>query len=219
MGCAPDVNPYDLKFFHLRGKVKSLTKENYEVFRENGEWKSGKAAAIDFNEKLWFDTNGNLKQMERYNEAYELEEKLNTKIEADKVIEEIHYNPEGSLIGRSVITEHTDEKIAYKQINSKGKLLAEGAFFFSESDVVAWEEIHKYDPGFETPRTFKLYYEYDADNNIIKQTLKASNGIVLRMDKFEYIAFDEYNNWTKMLLYQAENEMPTTIILRTIEYY
>jgi hypothetical protein len=58
--------------------------------------------------------------------------------------------------------------------------------------------------------------ERDSDENIIKAT-SVSDGQVINVQKFEYIKYDEKNNWIKMILY--DDDKPFRTCIRKIIYY
>jgi len=63
-------------------------------------------------------------------------------------------------------------------------------------------------------------WEHNEDGNIISEKRTDNERAITFFQKYEYIEFDEKNNWTKRLIYEDDNDMtPKDISIRKIKYY
>jgi hypothetical protein len=62
---------------------------------------------------------------------------------------------------------------------------------------------------------------YDKNGNLIRQKNTNDKNEIESDIKYEYLEFDKYNNWTKRLEYNTQNDSstPDKITIRTYEYY
>ena len=88
-----------------------------------------------------------------------------------------------------------------------------------ENGLVVKQEVDFYD-GEELMDHFVSTYEHDDKGNVLVQTQADQDGENAFYYRFEYIEFDQQNNWTKKLQYDSKDaKEPVGLVIRTYQYF
>jgi hypothetical protein len=140
--------------------------------------------------KYKYDNMGNKVEINSYDYSGKLSYKIKQVFKEKNVIQSKEYDEDGLL--------SSTNKYKY---NNNGNII-ENIVLDSNNKV-----------------TNKYNSKYDENNNLIEWRVFIDNDIrnELTTYKYSYLKFDSNKNWTEKIEY--ENDIPTKITLRTIEYY
>lgn len=210
--CSKEKN--DLKLWNLKGNVKSVLVKRHKAEWKFGEWTSGNGTPES---KTFFDEKGNIEWTELYSEYDgELIRKFITKIKDENTSEIYGYDEKGEIISTSVQNK-LDNKLesiwynkegitfaVYVDVYENDRLIKQNAKDFKDDEVVS-----------ESNSTF----EYDENGNLVIQKIISSYADKITY-KYEYLAFDEHNNWIKRLAFDIDKGKDSAeIFTQEIEYY
>jgi hypothetical protein len=210
-------NNNDLNKFGLNGRVKTYLERHYETETKFGDWEIVKIK--DYGHiRMSFDSDGNYEWIEYLDKDSKLSRKLIPKRKNGKIIEESHYNKKGELINVIKIIHHSNVEQEFITYNESGEKESRGKVFLKNGKVIKQESQILEKKNVKKEHT--IAYKYDKNGNLICKKGLNKNAEIQYFFKFNYLAFDNYNNWTKRLDYSSEEgEKPNKIVIREYEYH
>lgn len=203
----------------LNGKVKSYIENTYEPVEKSGKWQKGELTKFG-NYGFSYTEKGYCNRIDFFDENNQVREYLIQKRENGKVIEESRYNAEGDLQGINKYTNISDTKIefiSYELYKEEFIEIAKGTAYLENGKAIRsdFKTLYEGEVDYEVQKKF-FYDENELVNRIVKSFPIGDDEI----EKFEYIEFDDQNNWTKRLYYEdEESKTPKNIVIRSYEYY
>jgi hypothetical protein len=207
----------DWNTFGVKGEVKSYIENYYDVEMKSGEWKKGDLITYG-NSRVSFDRNGNYESIESFDEDNRVSEKVIPKRKDGEIIEEIQYNKNGKITGRSDVTSQSDTEFAYVSYDEDGKKISIGKIFL-KNDKAERQELEM-DWGGDANKKIIVEYKYDENGNISSLKQTDDKGEVMTHDVYKYTEFDDQNNWIERLEYSKDDsDKPSQLCIRVYEYY
>ena len=234
--CSRPAN--DLSKQKLHGKIKSVTSSNYSVVEKFGEVEKD---TLDGKSVFIYNDKGYATECNVYNPDGSLYWNMKHKYDDENNnVEQDLYSANGSLLRKSVfkynddgdmieesdiysgsLTEKhvcrydnnhhlTERKSYYKD----GSLWQKIIYTYNDNDNVKQSIDSTYSSSNNSQR--KYTYEYDDKDNLIEQQITEDDGSSAKQ-VYKYPEYDKKGNWTRQITF--ENDKPTVIIERTIEYY
>lgn len=214
--CSYDNDLNDWKLDGLNGKVKSFLQLNYKAEKKFGEWDKG-----DINDyghlRVSFDNDGNYQLIEDLNENNGLMHKRIFKRENGVLIGYDTYLTDGELRSKLKYIHKSKDEKEYIIYNYDGKKIGQGKLYYANNRLI--KELYQRVIDDKIEKEYTTVWEYDQDDILVshKTDLK---GEIIDNCKYECVAFDEHNNWTKRLCYHSkESEEPEYIQIREYKYY
>lgn len=205
-----------LKSFGLNGKVKSCLEKHYSAEKKFGEWQAGDENEYAHN-RSGFDQDGNHLWTEYLDNDGKLEAKEKSIYENGELIESEFYYEDGELLSKTKYLKSSENELEFVSYDANGKTKSKGISYFKNGRVIKSSvTIFEND---EIKNELTQIFEYDKHNNLIVQKRTDNKGAIQHSAKFEYLTFDNKNNWLKRLEYNFESEEPKNIVIREIEYY
>lgn len=209
-------NINDLNRDGLHGKVKSINGKQYQAVMKNGKWTNDDK--LYFHEISIYDNKGYLISNEVFDSCGNLNRKqINKWVNKNKIQENV-YDRNGNLSYR-VDGNYTKNEIEFTIYDDDDIIKSKGIRYYKNNRL---EKMHmEYLKGNKTTRVINILYEYDKQGNISSYTLKDREGKT-RTWTYDYISFDDNNNWTKQFIYTPtykNGKEPKYINLREYEYY
>ena len=136
--------------------------------------------------------------------------------EEGKVSEEICHDEYGELQSKTIIKYISKNEIDFESFNSSGEKTGHGKYIREGGKIM--KQIYTFTQYSDEVETYTISFEYDKKGNPIYQKQTNKKGEIVSYVKFEYLDFDEKNNWIKRLMYE-DDDNPKNIAIREIEYY
>ncbi|WP_298512924.1 hypothetical protein [uncultured Kordia sp.] len=207
----------DLVKFGIRGNVKSFTEQNYEPIIEAGKWAKGELVAYG-NHTTFFDVDGNYTERQGFDTEGKPSEKIIVKRAHGKLVEEIIYDANKAILGKIVIHTDTGKKLVYSTHDKDGTETLKGTMWY-ENGQLQKQDFEFFDRK-ETEDKVVTVFKYDKKGNMSHQIQLDTKGDTTSVQKFEYVEFDNHENWTKRMEYPfKDSDAPDRIVIRTYEYY
>ncbi|WP_340199005.1 hypothetical protein [Ascidiimonas sp. W6] len=216
VSCTKEVKVNDLHKSGIKGEVSSYFEKHYEPVLKAGQWKKGRIANYG-NNKVIFDYDGNYILAEYYGDQNEQIFKIIPKRKDKLLVEELLFDNFGKLIHQTKIKELSDQKKDFTSFDAEGKVIKKGKSLLADHILVKQKikEVQK-----EGISEYLLFYEYDVNGNLQSQKKMSLEGKVLSFERYEYLDFDEKNNWIKRHDYSSEDaKEPYKIVIREFEYH
>ncbi|KAB8154045.1 hypothetical protein EZY14_006305 [Kordia sp. TARA_039_SRF] len=211
----------DLIYFGLNGNVKSFKEKAFHAEKKEGNWQQGDAIGNVFDYEVFFDENGFYTRINNY-DNFQLSQKTLPKRKNGDVYEVYYYDSDDKLLVTTKVTFSSSEEVKFENISAEGKRLSKGIIYL-ENGRNKRQEMVLYEGRFDGDDVEKVMTDfiYDKDGNLIRQKNTNDKNEIESDIKYEYLEFDEYNNWTKRLEYSMQNDSstPDKITIRTYEYY
>ncbi|WP_298512926.1 hypothetical protein [uncultured Kordia sp.] len=206
----------DWSVYELKGKVKKYVERNYEPETKFGEWYAGEQYEYG-NHSVAFDSNGNYTKIDFINEKNELRKRTIPKRENGKVIEEFKYDEDGQLEKVAKCKYLSDSKVEYILYDEDGKEVGSGKTFL-ENGRISRRDYKEFSDG-KTIFEIRMKFKHNEDGLVsaLEQTDEDGN---VENYRYEYLEFDDQNNWTKRLNYNVDDsKMPERLVIRNYDYY
>ena len=214
--CSGGASGTDWDRMALNGKVKSFEENSHETEMKSGEWQVGQPRPYGRG-ITHFDTNGNFLSSEVYDNELGLVFSYKSKIVEGIVTEEASYDKDGNLRGKTVLDRKSASKLVFMNYDLDGNKTGEGVTLMENGLIVKQEVEYLLDDG--STDKFITTYQHDENGNVIRQKQTNKAGDLTFDFRYEYLEFDEQNNWTKKLEYSEDVEEPGGIVIRKYEYY
>lgn len=196
----------DLKKNGLKGKVKSIYESSSNPKNVFGKWESN--GNVLWTVRMNFDEKGKYLGMEVG------DNKIIPKYENEIKVEESQYMKNGDLINTSKFQNISEDEIECNRFEGD-KIVVNIKSFYENNRLSKMIYTSLY-PNDNTKYTEQ--YTYDKNDNMIEAKRIDMNGE--RVSRYEYPEFDDKKNWTRQLVYNSKNdEKPSVIVIRQIEYY
>lgn len=246
--CTTHQNDYGT--WELKGKVKTCTQTIYKAEEKFGKWEAGRAD-YSGHYRINFDENGQYTEIDYLDSDGDLQRKeVAAKREDGKLIEVLVYDENGQLDFTTKITYVSDdERVLNRYYNDNYKAHRETKQFREQRKLLGFEQIQTFKDG-KIVRSTSSYeqngativdttvYQYVEGNNSVT-TILSDERVYLLYERYEYLEFDEHNNWTKAMLYRCQHTTftfegkdteyfcedadkltkPSSIVVRQIEYF
>tara|TARA_R110001592_G_scaffold319955_1_gene597786 strand:- start:1254 stop:1937 length:684 start_codon:yes stop_codon:yes gene_type:complete len=197
----------------FNGHVKTSLEKVYDAEEKFGNWENGDINYYGHS-LTKFDKNGNYTEINQLDSDGKMTKKTIPIRENGRVIEEITYNKDGkkeSLTKIIFINNNETESVSY---DNKGNKESSGKIFRENGKNI------KSTYTLEGGDKIITSWEYDKNGNDISLKTVNQKGEILYYEKYEYLKFDEKNNWTRKLIYKdSDNDNPKNIVIREIKYY
>jgi hypothetical protein len=205
--------------FGVKSKVKTYNEKYYKPLLKNGKWEKGEIAFLGHN-NVSFDKDGNYVLIEYMSDNDELSGKVIPKRVDGYVTEENFYLENGTLINSIQLKRVSDRKQEFVVINNKGKKTSEGKML-SKNDRIIKQKYKTFEEDvFGGEKEYLVSFEYDENGNMVSRQLQDSKGAVDYFYRYEYVDFDDNNNWTKRLDFKSqESKKPENVVIREYIYY
>ncbi len=206
----------DWDIYALKGKVKTYVENYYEPEIKFGEWKQGEAAEYG-NYSVNFDDEGTYQRMDYLDKNGELTERAIPKWDNGKIIEEVTYDKDGAFKSETKYTYISDSKLEFTNYDEDGNIKVQGTTFLEDHRIVRRD--HKIFTNGKVTYEIRVNYECNEKGHVSSMKQTDEDGKIT-ISKFEYLEFDDQNNWTKRLDYLGDDsKTPTKIVIRTYDYY
>lgn len=209
----------DLKRWGLKGKVKSVTEQQYTPTHENGKWVAGDKSMTGYR-LVTYDPEGNYLQTLNISSNGDTLGMTVVKRENGELVEEINYarmymTPKQSKLvptNRTVMERVSDTQTNFEVWQGE-KLQFEGATYFNSKGRVD-RQVHAVN---DREVVVQNVYEKDL---LVEMYQMEQDGTRSGTQLFEYDEFDAHGNWTRKLVYVGEEKItPEAVIIRKLEYY
>ncbi|PTX60890.1 hypothetical protein C8N46_10546 [Kordia periserrulae] len=204
--------------YGLKGNVKSMKEEDFEVIEESENWDIG--PKMEYGYVINFDKEGYYENLVYHDSKGNFIEKYIPKRKGRKIYEELRYDENNEITRKILVTYSSNKKRKYKILKADGELLSKNISYV-ENKLVSRREIYVYDESFENDQLkFISEFTYDDNQNLIKY-LQFTGKEETASYTYKYLEFDDQGNWTKRLEYNTQNDSstPDKITIRTYEYY
>ena len=205
------------QMMNLQGQVKSFEENTYETTKESGKWQVGEKKLYGHS-KVGFDADGILLYTDIFEKGEGLVVKFKSKIEKGMIVEQAQYDKDGNLESNTVYDNESEDESTSETFDNNGNKIA-GSTTYMNQGLITKYMLELYDAGDLVDRIVTIYQHNDQGNLISeKQTYKEEEKSFFY--RYEYLEYDEQNNWTKKLVFDSETESePSGLITRTYEYY
>ena len=108
-------------------------------------------------------------------------------------------------------------KGAWEDFDKDGLLLQKGSYTAKRSGHIETEQYVSLLPDGKKEEASRII-KYDKTGNVISERYESEDFSFYR--RYEYLKFDNKNNWTERLVYLSDTaEIPNNIQIREIEYF
>jgi antitoxin component YwqK of YwqJK toxin-antitoxin module len=228
---------------NLKGKVKSYTQKTYSASEKFGVWEAGELKDMHYMYK--FNPEGmctefcmyqrddlKLKTIYEYRKGrpyerrtYDQNDRLVGRVvptyRNGKIVEDTHYDDDGTFLYKRVFNHLSDNEIEYIAIGEKGGNSVSKASYLYDGRKLLKSSL-RYSDG-DLNWGYTTLYEYDSNGNLSKQTLR--DGSDTTFVTTLCLTADTIGNCLKTLVLSSErsdNELGSTsntIIISEYEYY
>lgn len=214
VSCSNEVS--DWKIYGINGEVSSYTERSYKPVPKDGKWKKGQIAYTG-NHQVLFNPLGNYTLVRYLDEKDKQTSKFVPKRKDGKLVEESFYNQDGVLLKRIVVENISDQNQSFVSFDGEGKKIAVGESLFKNNRILKQKNT-EFQDGIETE--YLLTFEYNENGNLVTHKKLDNEGNQTFYMRYEYLDFDDKNNWTARFEYSSEEaEEPFKITIREYEYY
>ncbi|WP_298512931.1 hypothetical protein [uncultured Kordia sp.] len=212
--CTNKKTDWDL--YELKGKVKTYNENHYNPVEKSGEWQKGKPLGYG-SSSVSFTKEGDHERIDIFDKNNDLSAHQISKKENGKMVEELKYDAKGNSEGITKYTYLSETELEFVSYDPDGNEVGTGKLFYKDGKIIK--------------RNFKTLYKGRVEFEVEMKFLRDENGMTTAIEKkypdggvvttkFEYVEFDEHDNWTKRFSYTPEDsERPEKIAIRTYEYY
>jgi hypothetical protein len=198
---------YIWSILSLSSIVKSYTENGYTTENKFGTWNPIYQV---YQTKVLFDENGLIKEIEDYNPERKSKDSK-TNIKADE------------LIGKTIYQSISHDSISVVKYNSTGLPSKKYFIYFLNDTTVLVEKdkfiLENYKLAKMVPpreSDLKKLWIY-TDNGLISNVKKTTSKKTEILNRYEYLEYDIYGNWTKRLEFGSSSN-PDFIVIREYKY-
>lgn len=196
----------------LNGKVKSIIEKHYEVENKFGEW-THTDLLYDGHNKTLFDKKGYYQSIDYFDYENNLIERLIPKRDNEGFITAKNiYNKEGKLVEKIKLNHSAKELVEVTIFDKEGQKTIQSKLFHKNNKIIR-EEYQIFAEN-KIQDEFTRTFAYDKNQKLISITTINNKGDIIQSTKFEYLSFDEYNNWVKQVAFGSDDEEnPNKIVI------
>ncbi len=206
--CSGEIT--DLDRSGLKGKVKSISENQYEAFHKDDRWSAGKP--VMFGHRIMnYNKEGFYMKSFVLSGAGDTIGYTTSRHEGGDLVEETFRSVDGR-IARTILERVSDEQVNFEMWEGE-RLHYEGANYNdSKGKTVKQARVVNGVEEFS-------YYLYEKDL-MVESYQENGYGVRSGTQIFEYTKFDDQGNWTTQLIYLTKDKIvPEMLTKREYEYY
>ncbi len=206
----------ELESWGLRGRVKSVFEQTYEVENKFGQWEQGSLIDYARNYKATFDNKGLYVGTEYYHGDMDMFMKIIPVRKNGNIIGLTTYDRVGKLESRTKIHYLSKNEKVIEEFDAGNNKIRYSKFSLKSGKTVKIVETTFKDG--RKNEVYTIFRDYDRKGNLISERVNTEEGKTIREYRFEHLEFDHKGNWVKMIVF-ANKVNPESILIRDIEYY